>query len=193
MLMKNRKLCIAFILILCLAAVIVVLRNLSFAEPEVYEDIEGYAERLSDSGNEKWHKWNMDESIWPSQISDDMTISGYRMVYYDPFDAQYLGYMKVQYTDAAYADELERLGSCPSDEYAGIYSVKEKQNMRSQPFTLIRITGSYMPSSLIRIRLFTANRSSATISWIWIMRNTSPKNTCLTDLTLLRTTRTERK
>ena len=128
MLMKNRKLTIAFISILCLAAaVFVILQAFPSAKPEVYEDIEGYEERLSDSGDEKWHKWNMDESIWPAYITKDMTISGYRMVYYDPFDAQYLGYLDAEYTSEAYEKEMERLKAVPSDAYAGIYSVTKEQ------------------------------------------------------------------
>ncbi|MCR5794314.1 MAG: hypothetical protein K6G61_03045 [Solobacterium sp.] len=109
------------------------------AKPEVYEDIESYEERLTAAGNQKWHKWGMDDSIWPAQITGDMQVEGYRTVYYDPFDAQYLGWLEVVYTPEAYEKEMERLRAIPSDAYAGIYSVTEEQTcepaaVRADPY-----------------------------------------------------------
>ena len=108
-------------------------------KPEVYEDTEGYEERLTAAGNKKWHKWGMDDSIWPAHITEDMQVEGYREVYYDPFDAQYLGYLEVVYTPEAYEEEMARLREIPSDDPAGIYSVTEEQTyepaaVRADPY-----------------------------------------------------------
>ena len=40
----------------------------------------------------------MNESIWPSEITDDMKIIDYKMLRYNPRDAQYLGYLVVEYS-----------------------------------------------------------------------------------------------
>ena len=44
----------------------------------------------------------MDESIWPESIKDEKAVSEYRMVRYDPWDAQYLGYLVMDLKDADY-------------------------------------------------------------------------------------------
>ena len=67
--------------------------------------------------NEKWYKWGIDESIWPRVISDDMNVLDYKMVRYDPRDAQYLGYLVVEYSDDDYEKEVERLKNYDSTEY----------------------------------------------------------------------------
>ncbi len=48
------------------------------------------------------------------------------MIYFTPWDAQYLGYLAVEYTPEAYAEELSRLQAYPSNDYIGIYSVAEE-------------------------------------------------------------------
>ena len=67
--------------------------------------------------NEKWYKWGMDESIWPRKITDNMDVFDYKMVRYDPWDAQYLGYLVVEYSDEDYEKEVERLKNYNSTEY----------------------------------------------------------------------------
>ena len=84
------------------------------SKPEVYNDITHYREYMSfdnrgNKGDPKWNKWGMDEEIWPQKITDSMTVADYKMVYYDPWDEQYLGYLVVDYAEDAYADEVKRL------------------------------------------------------------------------------------
>ncbi len=100
------------------------------ARIEVYDDISRYGEYMSfgtHDGNSKWSKWAMDESIWPGDINDSMEIADFRMVYYDPWDAQYLGYLVVDYTDSGYEAEAERLRGYPSTEYIGYYGVQAEK------------------------------------------------------------------
>lgn len=94
-------------------------------EVEVYNDISQYEMHMSfdKKNNEKWYKWRMDESIWPREISDDMNVLDYKMVRYDPRDAQYLGYLVVEYSDDDYEKEVERLKNYDSTEYVWYYWV----------------------------------------------------------------------
>lgn len=100
------------------------------SKPEVYDDIENYAERMSfsyDDPGGKWSKWGMDESIWPRTIKDVSNVVDYKMVYYDPWDAQYLGYLVMDYPAEDYASETARLKDYPSTDYVGYYSVTEEK------------------------------------------------------------------
>lgn len=103
-------------------------------KPEVYEDITKYNEYMSFSREKtydeeyyKWSKLGMDETIWPSQITDSMNVADYKMVYYNPWDAQFLGYMVVDYPGDEYAEEVKRLKEYKSTEYIGYYCVKEEK------------------------------------------------------------------
>ncbi len=70
----------------------------------------------------------MDESIWPRKITGSMKVSDYKMVYYNPWDEQYLGYLVAEYTPEDYAVEAARLKEYPSTDYVGIYSVTEEKS-----------------------------------------------------------------
>ena len=102
---------------------------------EEYDDITHYNEYMSFSRNEapfkdeenKWTKLGMDEYIWPYKITGDMNVADFKMVYYNPWDAQYLGYLVVDYSADDYAEEVKRLREYESTEYVGYYSVKEEK------------------------------------------------------------------
>ena len=66
----------------------------------------------------------MDESIWPQKITNNMHVLDYKMVYYDPWDAQYLGYLEVEYNEDDYQKERARLINHKSTKYIGYYSVE---------------------------------------------------------------------
>lgn len=92
---------------------------------EVYDDVSQYEQYMSfdKKNSEKWYKWWMDESIWPRKITNNMEIVDYKMIRYDPRDAQYLGYLVVEYSDSDYAKEVERLKNYDSTEYVWYYGV----------------------------------------------------------------------
>ena len=52
-----------------------------------------------------------------------MDVQDYLLIYYNPFDANYLGYLMVDYDTEAYEEEVARLTSGPSTEYIGRYGV----------------------------------------------------------------------
>lgn len=113
-------------LIVQISPLIIMGISLISSKIEVYEDIASYKKYLAGSDN-KWNKWDQDESIWPREIADSMKVLDYRMVYYNPWDAQYLGYLSAEYDPEAYKEEKARLKAYESTEYAGIYSVKKEQ------------------------------------------------------------------
>ena len=99
---------------------------------EVYDDISRYGEYMSFGTHDrdsKRNKWGMDESIWPGAVNP-AEVTDFKMVCYDPWDAQYLGYLVVDYTDMEYAAETERLLSYPSTEYVGYYGVQTEKTYR---------------------------------------------------------------
>ncbi len=99
------------------------------SKPEVCNDIKKYTERMSfsyEGTDTLWNKWGMDESIWPRTIKDVSDVIDYKMVYHDPWDAQYLGYLVMDYADEDYAAETSRLKAYPSTDYIGYYSVTEE-------------------------------------------------------------------
>ncbi len=92
---------------------------------EKHTDIKDYEKYRSGPNAEEDYnnRWDMDEDIWPVKITDDMNVADYKLVYYNPWDAQYLGYLVVDYDSEAYEKELTRLESKEHDDYFGIYGV----------------------------------------------------------------------
>ena len=68
-------------------------------------------------------KSGMKEDIFPEKITTGMKVDEYKMVYYNPFDPQWLSYLVVEYNNDDYQKELERLRTYPSTKYLGYYGV----------------------------------------------------------------------
>lgn len=134
---RSKKLKIVLIIAAIVLAAVAILYIVPFgllfysvvsAKEEVYDDISNYSECMTfDKSAAKWTKWGMDETIWPKMITDDMKVADFKMVYYNPWDAQYLGYLVVDYPAKAYDSEVKRLKEYPSTDYIGYYSVKEEK------------------------------------------------------------------
>lgn len=92
---------------------------------EVYTDVENYHLYMQGEQalEEFQSKWGMDETIFPEEITADMEVQDFKMVYYNPWDAQYLGYLVVDYKEQDYENEVSRLKSCSSTDYLGNYGV----------------------------------------------------------------------
>lgn len=92
------------------------------AKVEEYSDVAEYSRFMGENADEEYrNKWDMDESIFPAAITEDMNVQDYKMVYYNPWDAQYLSYLVVQYDEAQYETETARLREYASTDYEGIY------------------------------------------------------------------------
>ena len=76
------------------------------------------------------NKWGFDESIFPSTIKGLEGVKDFKMVYYNPWDAQYLAYLVVDYNKDDYQKEVERLTSFGISEYEGFYGVSGFTNYR---------------------------------------------------------------
>lgn len=91
---------------------------------EIFEDtdVSHYSRYMGDdAGKEYAEKWGMDESIFPARITNKMHVTDYKMVYYNPWDAQYLSYLAVEYEQEDYQAEARRLKSYASTDYVGYY------------------------------------------------------------------------
>lgn len=95
-----------------------------FSKIEVYEDVDNYNNYFGSNADDAFkNKWDMDEAIFPSKITDDMSIADFKMVYYNPWDAQYLSYLEVLYDNSEYQKEVDRLKKYKSTKYLGYYGV----------------------------------------------------------------------
>ena len=104
--------------------VIIVLIMSIFSEVKVYTDISEYNDYIGINAKEEFKtKWGMDESIFPEKITDEMNVLDYKMVYYNPWDAQYLSYLVVEYDEDEYEEEIKRLSNYNSTDYVGYYGV----------------------------------------------------------------------
>lgn len=90
--------------------------------PVVYDNVRHYAEYITAADDSD--KWGMDEAIFPAELPTDATVEEFHMVYYDPWDAQWVTELVLRYDDAAaYDAEVGRLRAYPSTEYLGNYGV----------------------------------------------------------------------
>lgn len=147
-LISNKKKRVIFIKVATIIAVIIaalrviimttvigiLIGSVMFSRPEVHNDIENYNTYMSFSNHAyeegvdtEWTKLGMDETIWPQEITDSMKIQDFKMVYYNPWDAQFLGYLVVDYSAADYAKEVDRLKAYESTDYIGYYGVQEEK------------------------------------------------------------------
>lgn len=89
------------------------------AQVEITTDVKKYQNVIGAQAKEPYRdKW-MSEEIFPETISGN--VQDFKMVYYDPWDAQYLAYLVVEYEEPDMEQELERLKGCRIEEYEGIY------------------------------------------------------------------------
>ena len=120
---------VLLIIIIRLAAVGTLVGFLAWdsTKAEVYEDTDvgHYLWYMGEDAKEEYiHKWGMDESIFPEEITGEMNVTDYKMVYYDPWDAQYLSYLVADYDEEHYQSELKRLEDYDSTEYRGYFGAE---------------------------------------------------------------------
>lgn len=95
------------------------------AKPDVHTSINDYKIYRLGPGEDFGTGYGrlMNETIWPEEITDEMDVVEFKLVHYDPFDPQYLGYMVVQYAPEAYEKEMMRLKFKGCNEYLGYYGI----------------------------------------------------------------------
>ncbi len=96
----------------------------SFKEADVYTNIAKYTKYVGENAKKPFVGKMIDEDIFPAEITENMNVEDFKMIYYHPaFDQQYFGYLVVNYDEKSYADEVARLENYPSTEYIGNYGV----------------------------------------------------------------------
>ena len=86
---------------------------------QVTKNLSKYNEVIGDKAKGNYeNKWDMSEEIFPKSIND-LDVKDFKMVYYNPWDAQYLSYLVVDYNEEEYNKELERLNKVGIDKYIG--------------------------------------------------------------------------
>lgn len=125
----SKKVLIVILIIIYLSIPSIIITGLfylmyTYAPIEVNTDISKYNDYIGNNAIEEYkNKWDMDETIFPINITDDMNIIDYKMVYYNPWDAQYLSYLVVLYNENNYINEVKRLNNYVSTNYLGYYNV----------------------------------------------------------------------
>lgn len=111
-------------ILLILIAIVFWLNLTDNVRIDVYTNIAEYNNYIGEGAKENFQlKLGMDESVFPKEITEDMDVKDYKMVYYNPWDPQYIGYLVVSYDENAYVQEMERLAAYKSTEYLGNYGV----------------------------------------------------------------------
>lgn len=129
---KNIILCMLLVLtgitvwisLLLAAAVGIPILVSTSAQVIINDDISLYQEYIGpDARKEYRDKCGMDESIFPDRIVEGMNVADYKMVYYNPWDPQWLSYLVVDYDDTLWETEQKRLSIYPSTKYIGYYGI----------------------------------------------------------------------
>lgn len=93
-------------------------------QPEVHEDVSEYSRFFGPEATEPFlAQETLDPAIFPAALSPEMEVREFKMIYYNPWDPQWLGWLTVAYSEADYAREAERLAAFPRGDYEGVYSV----------------------------------------------------------------------
>lgn len=112
------------------------------AKIKVYEDVAEYNEYIHNpepGGTYQTCNGEMFE-IFPEEIEDTSKVEEFKFVYYNPFDAQYVTYLTIDYDEDEYNKEITRLENLGIEEYKDIYSVSDEPSgydlvaMNSDPY-----------------------------------------------------------
>ena len=95
-----------------------------FVDFNLDEDKQNYSQYMGENALKEYrNKLAMDESIFPAELTEEMEVLNYKMLYHNPFDQQYLSYLTVTYSPEDYEKEIQRLNAYESTKYKGIYGV----------------------------------------------------------------------
>lgn len=109
---------------------------------EITTNIAHYEQVFGENAKEDYrNKCGMDDSIFPDEITDEMEVQDFKMVYNPSGGYAYLGYLIVQYADESYEKELIRLKSY--NPKSGRPPRAEEQNKPHVYTELIEYEGIY--------------------------------------------------
>lgn len=110
---------------LALGAAGLLLADSALAKVKTDTDPAHYLQYMGENADSdyKFKNRSIDERIFPEALTDNMDVREYKMVYYNPWDPQYLSYLTVAYSPEDYAAEKERLKKRGIADYQGSYGV----------------------------------------------------------------------
>lgn len=135
-------LCVCIVIIIYISMLMGILFTIGLGFNDNYDittDTAKYQEVIGkDAKGQYESKWGVSEEIFPSEISDK-NVSDFKMVYYDPWDKQFLSYLVVNYNEKEYEQEVRRLKDYGIEDYVGYYGVTGFENykllaMESDPY-----------------------------------------------------------
>lgn len=95
------------------------------SEVQVSTDVSEYSSYMGETAQKEYRsKYGVEESVFPRAIPDSGKVKDYKMVYYNPWDPQYLSYLLISYDQEGYREETNRLKNLPLQEYRGIFGAK---------------------------------------------------------------------
>ena len=95
---------------------------------EEWDDVSEYGTLFgpdADRPEAKQFREVLDESIFPAEITAEMTVREFRLFYHNSMDPVYTGCLTVEYPEEAYAAELSRLAAFPKADWLGVYGAKD--------------------------------------------------------------------
>ena len=110
--------------LLTIAAFLLPAIIMATSKVEVITDINKYTEVIGKTSKDVYKtKWGLNEEIFPEKIKDSYEVKDFKMVYYNPWDANYLAYIVIDYNEEDYDKEINRLNKFGIEEYTGYYEV----------------------------------------------------------------------
>ncbi len=98
--------------------------DIAFSKKHTYTNLKNYSKYIGNNAVPKYSsKWGMDESIFPEEITEQMQVDEFSFTYYNPWDAEYVGYLTVTYSQDEFNNELERLSEKSHDHFIGLYKI----------------------------------------------------------------------
>ena len=101
----------------------VVIYDAAIKKPSVCTDISKYSYCLDKEKDGQYFLNESNRRIFPEKIKNEMTVTDFQYVNYNPWDPQIITYLTVKYSDEDYKTELKRLSDIGNEKYEGIYSV----------------------------------------------------------------------
>ena len=99
------------------------------AKEEVITNFSQYTEVVGESAKGYYKRpWGFSEAIFPSKLKDTYDVKSFKSVYYNPWDANYLVYLEIDYDDEDYQREVTRLKDLGIQKYKGYYGVTGFKN-----------------------------------------------------------------
>lgn len=195
--MKKQREVLKYIMLFAVIAVIIVIAHLvtgggllkivelSYfsSKVEIITDPDMYQHVIGENVDEQYaFKKGEHENIFPSTI-DDLNVIDFQMVYYNPWDPQYIAQLEVEYDEQAYQCELERLQQYGIDTYIGEYGATgfseydvQALNVIDQHYGMVYALRDDEKQSITYVELFFCNFFYDLEYWKYIDESLLPEH-----------------